>query len=153
MNLNEFSSMNKRHEKLRVFSLLSPKEQSKSQKWMDAIRKRRKCFDKLDNSSFWAVQPRVGQSRVDEISSNSSQICHLFSLSEMNFEWSILKEERSAQGTVHPSENVKFIQIPKKERALKMRFGVRDELQTIVFQKRNEPSFDRKKRANKTVFD
>ena len=70
----------------------------------------------------------------------------------MNLEWSILKEEKSAQGTVHPSENVKFIQIPKKERALKMRFGVRNELQTIDFQTRNEPSIDKKTRKQKSAW-
>ena len=67
----------------------------------------------------------------------------------MNFEWSILEDEKSAQDTVHASETVDF---QTKERPLKMRFGERDELQTIVFQERNEPPFDRKKSANKTVF-
>ena len=81
-----------------------------------------KKIDTLDNSSCWAVQPRVGHSNFGQSSSNSSKNHHFLYAK-------FPKKERALKMRTSPKDG----RFPKKAWALKMRFGLRNELQTIDF--------------------
>ena len=119
LNLKEITLMKKQHEQA-AFSLLTEKIKIVAMNERHKKRHKKgddKKIDTLDNSSCWAVQPRVGHSNFDQCSSNSSTNHHFLYAK-------FPKKERALKMRTSPKDG----RFPKKERALKMRFGVRNEL-------------------------